>query len=129
MIVNASPKTLLLSEKWSTTILAELMTSAGSPLWSKWVEERTAASESVLPGQESYVKKPRVWKTSMKPRGAKGKVETVEGSEQHLTLAEKVAGGEGKDQLKEMLGLRDTIPSDIVGATDTSKTGITSALP
>jgi hypothetical protein len=126
-IANSSSKTLHLSQKWSTKILAELMTSAGSPLWSKWVGERTAAGERVLPGQESYVKKSRVWKTSMKPRDAKKKAEAAESDGQGIGSSEKVV--EGKDELKELLGLGNMTSSDIVAGTDSLKAGVAAALP
>lgn len=111
---NSPQRTLLLSQKWSTTILNELMSLAGSPIWSKWVEARTAAGESVLPGQESYVKKKVVRKTSMKPRNANQKVVKTEDSGE--AVEEK-----GSDELKELLGLGDMILSDVtvVGETGT----------
>lgn len=79
----------------------------------------------MLPGQESYVKKPRVWKTSMKPRDAKKKADAVEGGQS----TKKAQEGQGMDELKELLGLGDTTPSDVVVETDPLRTGIATALP
>jgi len=43
--------------------------------------------------------------------------------------AKKAQEGKGMDELKELLGLGDTTPSDVVVETDPLRTGIATALP
>ncbi|KAF8168445.1 hypothetical protein B0H34DRAFT_793047 [Crassisporium funariophilum] len=48
---NGKVQRLDLNDKWSTTILKELMTVAGGDPWKKHVEESTAAGLPVIPGE------------------------------------------------------------------------------
>lgn len=49
-------QTLDLQDKWSTTILKELMDLAGGDPWKRHVEEATRAGMPVLPGSTVYEK-------------------------------------------------------------------------
>ncbi|KAG6916921.1 hypothetical protein DXG01_004682 [Tephrocybe rancida] len=50
---NGKEETLNMHEKWSTTILKELMEVAGGDPWVKWKLEATAAGIPVIPGEEN----------------------------------------------------------------------------
>ncbi|KIM81714.1 hypothetical protein PILCRDRAFT_821064 [Piloderma croceum F 1598] len=126
---NSPPKTLPLSQKWSTQILTELMSIAGSPsIWPKWVEDRTSRGESVYVdrfgngrGKEGYVKRQGVWRISMRP-----KVQLVKKKEMAKEMTEEMTEekAENGDKLMEMLGLSPT-PIE----TGPPKTGVAAALP
>ncbi|KAG6829900.1 hypothetical protein H0H92_003033 [Tricholoma furcatifolium] len=58
---NGEQKIINMHEKWSTTILKELMEVAGGEPWAKWKLEATAAGIPVVPGEENerkVVKRP-----------------------------------------------------------------------
>ncbi|KAF9466895.1 hypothetical protein BDZ94DRAFT_1125798, partial [Collybia nuda] len=49
---NGQQKTLDLHEKWSTTILKELMDVAGENSWFQWKAEAKASGLPIVPGEE-----------------------------------------------------------------------------
>ncbi|KAF8060863.1 hypothetical protein FPV67DRAFT_310636 [Lyophyllum atratum] len=58
---NGKQHTLDMHEKWSTTILKELMEVAGGEPWAKWKVEAAAAGLPLIPGEEAenlVVKRP-----------------------------------------------------------------------
>ena len=44
--------TLDLHEKWSTTIVKELMDVAGGPAWQQWKTEAITSGQPLVPGEE-----------------------------------------------------------------------------
>ncbi|KAF8238685.1 hypothetical protein L208DRAFT_1240979 [Tricholoma matsutake] len=50
---NGSQKTLDMHEKWSTTILKELMELAGGDPWRQWKVESASAGLPLVPGEEN----------------------------------------------------------------------------
>ncbi|KAG6830853.1 hypothetical protein H0H87_006913 [Tephrocybe sp. NHM501043] len=50
---NGKHETIDMNEKWSTTILKELMEVAGGEPWAKWKLEALAAGIPVVPGEEN----------------------------------------------------------------------------
>ncbi|KAG6899336.1 hypothetical protein C0993_011124 [Termitomyces sp. T159_Od127] len=58
---DGTQKTIDMHEKWSTTILKELMEVAGGESWTKWKREAQASGRPVVPGEENenkVVKRP-----------------------------------------------------------------------
>ncbi|KAG5337488.1 hypothetical protein C0989_009524 [Termitomyces sp. Mn162] len=58
---DGTQKTIDMHEKWSTTILKELMEVAGGEPWKKWEQEARASGQPVVPGEENernIVKRP-----------------------------------------------------------------------
>ncbi|KAG6886559.1 hypothetical protein C0992_003384 [Termitomyces sp. T32_za158] len=53
---NGTQKTIDMHEKWSTTILKELMEVAGGEPWKKWKQEAQASGQPVVPGEENESK-------------------------------------------------------------------------
>ncbi|KAF5376894.1 hypothetical protein D9615_007201 [Tricholomella constricta] len=51
--VNGKQTTLDLHEKWSSTILKELMELAGGEPWAKWKAQAAASGLPVVPGEEN----------------------------------------------------------------------------
>jgi small subunit ribosomal protein S25 len=51
---NGESKTLSLHEKWSSTILRELMDTAGGTAWETWKAERLVAGEPIVEGEEKH---------------------------------------------------------------------------
>jgi small subunit ribosomal protein S25 len=64
-----------LQDKWSTTIVKELMDVAGSPSWQKWKEESSTSGLPVVPGEEreghKTAKKPQRISRWKKPSSTK----------------------------------------------------------
>jgi hypothetical protein len=133
---NGPSKILPLSQKWSTQIVTDLMSIAGSPfIWSKWVEERTARGESLYvdrygngQGKEGYVKRPRVWRVGWARKAGYSRKEKGVETEEAVSLGNEKKEIEDRktegDELKTLLGL-GTMPVE----TGPPKTGITTALP
>jgi hypothetical protein len=49
---DGSTKTLDLHAKWSTTIVKELMETAGGESWARWKAEANASGSPLVPGEE-----------------------------------------------------------------------------
>jgi small subunit ribosomal protein S25 len=49
---DGSTKTLDLQAKWSTTIVKELMETAGGESWARWKAEANASGSPLVPGEE-----------------------------------------------------------------------------
>ncbi|KAL0950498.1 hypothetical protein HGRIS_007307 [Hohenbuehelia grisea] len=54
---DGSKRLLDLQDKWSSSIVRELMDTAGAPSWSRWKKEAAAAGRPVLPGEENEIQK------------------------------------------------------------------------
>lgn len=50
---DGKQKTLDLHEKWSTTIVKELMETAGTEGWTRWKTNALASGLPIVPGEES----------------------------------------------------------------------------
>ncbi|KAF9489210.1 hypothetical protein BDN71DRAFT_1593605 [Pleurotus eryngii] len=61
---NGQAQTLDLQDKWSTTIVRELMDTAGARSWFAWKEESAATGSPLLRGEE---RAPELVETSPKP--------------------------------------------------------------
>ncbi|TFK71728.1 hypothetical protein BDN72DRAFT_837307 [Pluteus cervinus] len=53
VFTNGQQKTIDIHEKWSTTIVKELMEVAGGDPWKKWKAEALLAGTPVVPGEEA----------------------------------------------------------------------------
>lgn len=93
LVANSPPKTFSLNNKWSTAILTDLMSTAGSPLWDQWVEQRKKQSLPTV--EDAKPRAPNVIKQSAKPISMRKETGQSKG---------KKAQGK-KDSVKELLGL------------------------
>ncbi|KAG6874139.1 hypothetical protein C0995_005556 [Termitomyces sp. Mi166 len=53
---DGTQKSIDMHEKWSTTILKELMEVAGGEPWAKWKKEAQGSGQPVVPGEENEKK-------------------------------------------------------------------------
>ena len=50
LLEDGSKKTFTMDSKWSSTIFADVMDAAGTPVWDKWKADRNAAKLPIVGG-------------------------------------------------------------------------------
>jgi len=69
---SGKTRTIEMDNKWSTTIIREIMEAAGGDPWREYKKQRTAEGLPLLPGEEGEHKhrKAQTLKTAVKPRSS-----------------------------------------------------------